>query len=26
MIAALLTEDNRWINGQRIEVAGGVYL
>lgn len=26
MIAALLTEDNRWINGQRIEVAGGAYL
>ncbi len=26
MIAALLTEDNRWINGQRIEAAGGVYL
>lgn len=26
MIAALLSEDNRWINGQRIEVAGGVYL
>lgn len=26
MIAALLSEDNRWINGQRIEVAGGAYL
>jgi NAD(P)-dependent dehydrogenase (short-subunit alcohol dehydrogenase family) len=23
MIAALLGEDNRWINGQRIEVSGG---
>ncbi len=26
MIAALLSQDNRWINGQRIEVAGGAYL
>ncbi len=26
MIAALLSEDNRWINGQRIEVSGGTYL
>jgi NAD(P)-dependent dehydrogenase (short-subunit alcohol dehydrogenase family) len=26
MIAALLSEDSRWINGQRIEVSGGVYL
>jgi NAD(P)-dependent dehydrogenase (short-subunit alcohol dehydrogenase family) len=26
MIAALLSEDNRWINGQRIEVSGGVFL
>ena len=26
MIAALLSEDNRWINGQRIEVSGGAYL
>ncbi len=26
MIAALVSEDNRWINGQRIEVAGGVSL
>ncbi len=25
-IAALLTEDNRWINGQRIEVSGGIFL
>ena len=26
MIAALLSEDDRWINGQRLEVAGGAYL
>lgn len=26
MIAALLSEDNRWINGQRIEVSGGMSL
>jgi NAD(P)-dependent dehydrogenase (short-subunit alcohol dehydrogenase family) len=26
MIASLLSEDNRWINGQRIEVAGGMSL
>jgi NAD(P)-dependent dehydrogenase (short-subunit alcohol dehydrogenase family) len=26
MIASLLSEDNRWINGQRIEVAGGMVL
>lgn len=25
-VAALLTEDNRWINGQRIEVSGGMFL
>jgi NAD(P)-dependent dehydrogenase (short-subunit alcohol dehydrogenase family) len=25
-ISALLTEDNRWINGQRIEVSGGMFL
>ena len=24
MIAALLADDNRWVNGQRIEVAGGM--
>ena len=24
MIAALLSDDNRWVNGQRIEVSGGV--
>jgi NAD(P)-dependent dehydrogenase (short-subunit alcohol dehydrogenase family) len=26
MIASLLSEDNRWINGQRIEVSGGMNL
>ena len=26
MIASLLSEDNRWINGQRIEVSGGMRL
>lgn len=26
MIAALLSEDNRWVNGQRIEVSGGTNL
>jgi NAD(P)-dependent dehydrogenase (short-subunit alcohol dehydrogenase family) len=26
MIAALLSEDNRWINRQRIEVSGGMVL
>lgn len=26
MIAALLTEDNRWVNAQRIEVAGGMVI
>jgi NAD(P)-dependent dehydrogenase (short-subunit alcohol dehydrogenase family) len=26
MIASLLSDDNRWINGQRIEVSGGVLL
>ena len=25
-IASLLSEDNRWINGQRIEVSGGMFL
>jgi NAD(P)-dependent dehydrogenase (short-subunit alcohol dehydrogenase family) len=25
-VASLLTDDNRWINGQRIEISGGVYL
>jgi NAD(P)-dependent dehydrogenase (short-subunit alcohol dehydrogenase family) len=24
MIAALLSEDNRWVNAQRIEVSGGM--
>jgi NAD(P)-dependent dehydrogenase (short-subunit alcohol dehydrogenase family) len=26
MIAALLSDDNRWVNGQRIEVSGGMQL
>lgn len=26
VIAALLSDDNRWINGQRIEASGGIYL
>lgn len=26
MVASLLSEDNRWINGQRIEVSGGMNL
>jgi NAD(P)-dependent dehydrogenase (short-subunit alcohol dehydrogenase family) len=26
MVAALPSEDNRWINGQRIEVSGGMAL
>jgi len=25
-VAALLSDDNHWINGQRIEVAGGIFL
>ena len=25
-VAALLSDDNRWINGQRIEVSGGMFL
>jgi NAD(P)-dependent dehydrogenase (short-subunit alcohol dehydrogenase family) len=25
-IAALLSDDNRWVNGQRIEVSGGMSL
>ncbi|KAF0248507.1 MAG: short-chain alcohol dehydrogenase-like protein [bacterium] len=25
-VTALLSEDNRWINGQRIEVSGGIFL
>lgn len=25
-IAAILSEDNRWVNGQRIEVSGGILL
>jgi NAD(P)-dependent dehydrogenase (short-subunit alcohol dehydrogenase family) len=26
VIASLLNDSNRWINGQRIEVAGGIHL
>jgi len=26
VIAALLSDDNRWVNGQRIEASGGIYL
>jgi NAD(P)-dependent dehydrogenase (short-subunit alcohol dehydrogenase family) len=26
MVAALLADDNRWVNGQRIEVSGGLML
>jgi len=26
MIAALLSNENRWVNGQRIEVSGGMAL
>ena len=26
MIASLLSDDNRWVNGQRIEVSGGMAL
>ena len=26
MIAVLLSDDNRWVNGQRIEVSGGMAL
>lgn len=25
-VAALLSDDSDWINGQRIEVSGGIYL
>jgi len=25
-VASLLTEDNRWINAQRIEVSGGMFV
>lgn len=25
-IASLLSDENRWINGQRIEISGGVFL
>ena len=26
MVAALLSDDNRWVNRQRIEVSGGMLL
>ena len=26
MIASLLSEDNRWVNAQRIEVSGGMLI
>jgi NAD(P)-dependent dehydrogenase (short-subunit alcohol dehydrogenase family) len=26
MIAALLSDDNRWVNGQRVEISGGMSL
>jgi len=26
MVAALLSNENRWVNGQRIEVSGGMAL
>jgi NAD(P)-dependent dehydrogenase (short-subunit alcohol dehydrogenase family) len=26
LVASLLSEDNRWINGQRIEASGGIFL
>jgi len=26
VVASLLSDDNRWVNGQRIEVSGGVFL
>jgi NAD(P)-dependent dehydrogenase (short-subunit alcohol dehydrogenase family) len=25
-VAALLSEDNRWVNAQRIEVSGGMFV
>jgi NAD(P)-dependent dehydrogenase (short-subunit alcohol dehydrogenase family) len=25
-VAALLSDDNKWVNGQRIEIAGGIFL
>jgi len=25
-VASLLSEDNRWVNGQRLEVSGGIFL
>ena len=26
MVASLLSDDNRWVNGQRIEASGGMFL
>lgn len=26
VIASLLSEDNRWVNAQRIEASGGMYI
>jgi hypothetical protein len=26
MIASLLSDENRWVNGQRIEVSGSIFL
>ena len=26
LVAAMLTEDFRWVNGQRIEASGGIFL
>ena len=26
MIASLLSDDNRWVNGQRIEASGGMFV
>ncbi|MNY72935.1 short chain dehydrogenase [compost metagenome] len=26
VIAALLSDDNRWLNAQRIEVSGGIFI
>jgi hypothetical protein len=26
MIAALLSDDHRWVNAQRIEVSGGIHV
>ena len=26
VVASLVSDDNRWVNGQRIEVSGGIFL